>query len=588
MNTKPRAHANSLKKNFSFLRILLMGAYALVFFGAPITPALAQSSFSGSYEFVWDAMKTDDIIALSGAVPSEGVQRFLSIRAGENSTNNTIVGKGAPETFTSSSIAGLDALKKLTSGHLSFADGVWILQGTTVSEDQKSNILSVLTHAIDTSNWQIGIDIASSEMTTANSVETTDMEPPAAEVDVLVPVKDFRWAAQKGTDGAIRFSGMVPSVDLQNFLNLRAKNVARDTMQVGEGAPAGFMTSALAAIEALRKLETGRVLFSGGQWTIYGLAADKTTFARAMADITGTNNSVDWAVSFSVAEVMEPQTAEVETEGAMEAEPISEPEMEPMTEPVVEPDNSTDTMVAITGDPNYQFNALRADGGNISLSGMLPTTAFAKYLTNIVGDVPLERVEISPDAPDNFLIDAITGLKALDQLHSGLLAYENGQWTLVGDALEQPARNGARQMILALKGSENWKLDVVSVPVAQLCDYAIADFSDTQTILFAPASAQLTPASIEHVVELAGDLNKCPETNVYVSGHTDADGPADGNMALSVSRAEAVVLTLIGAGVDEARLYAVGYGETLPIATNDTRAGKALNRRIVFELERKE
>ncbi|HHS83293.1 MAG TPA: OmpA family protein, partial [Devosia sp.] len=71
----------------------------------------------------------------------------------------------------------------------------------------------------------------------------------------------------------------------------------------------------------------------------------------------------------------------------------------------------------------------------------------------------------------------------------------------------------------------------------------------------------------------------------YVSGHTDSDGPADANMALSVARAEAVVNTLIDAGVDFRRLYAIGYGETMPIASNDTREGKAQNRRIIFELE---
>lgn len=129
---------------------------------------------------------------------------------------------------------------------------------------------------------------------------------------------------------------------------------------------------------------------------------------------------------------------------------------------------------------------------------------------------------------------------------------------------------------------------MISVPVAQLCDHAIAQFAKTQTILFAPASAKLTNQSEQNVTDLAGNLNKCPETLIYVSGHTDADGPADANMALSVSRAEAVILTLVNAGVDESRLYAVGYGETLPIATNDTRAGKTQNRRIVFELERKE
>ncbi|MCF6301650.1 MAG: OmpA family protein, partial [Devosiaceae bacterium] len=113
---------------------------------------------------------------------------------------------------------------------------------------------------------------------------------------------------------------------------------------------------------------------------------------------------------------------------------------------------------------------------------------------------------------------------------------------------------------------------------------SIARFTESKTILFAPASAQLTAESVRNIVELAVSLNRCEQSPIYVSGHTDSDGPAEDNMALSVARAEAVVVALIEAGVDDSRLYAVGYGETLPVATNDTRAGKALNRRIVFEL----
>ena len=69
-----------------------------------------------------------------------------------------------------------------------------------------------------------------------------------------------------------------------------------------------------------------------------------------------------------------------------------------------------------------------------------------------------------------------------------------------------------------------------------------------------------------------------------VEGHTDADGEDEANLALSVSRAEAVVDALILRGIGPERLYAIGYGESLPIASNETRAGKQANRRIVFTL----
>ena len=67
-----------------------------------------------------------------------------------------------------------------------------------------------------------------------------------------------------------------------------------------------------------------------------------------------------------------------------------------------------------------------------------------------------------------------------------------------------------------------------------------------------------------------------------MEGHTDADGSEELNLALSLARAEAVVDRLVELGVSGQRLYAVGYGETLPIASNETNDGKRRNRRIVF------
>jgi outer membrane protein OmpA-like peptidoglycan-associated protein len=70
---------------------------------------------------------------------------------------------------------------------------------------------------------------------------------------------------------------------------------------------------------------------------------------------------------------------------------------------------------------------------------------------------------------------------------------------------------------------------------------------------------------------------------VHVQAHTDGDGDKDGNVALSVSRAEAVVAELVKRGLDEGRLYAEGFGESDPVAPNDTKDGKAKNRRIAFQ-----
>lgn len=83
--------------------------------------------------------------------------------------------------------------------------------------------------------------------------------------------------------------------------------------------------------------------------------------------------------------------------------------------------------------------------------------------------------------------------------------------------------------------------------------------------------------------EVAQVLFDHPEiVRIEVAGHTDADGNDAYNLKLSQARAESVRNYLIAAGVEEVRLTARGYGETVPIDSNGTDAGKANNRRVEF------
>ncbi len=77
-------------------------------------------------------------------------------------------------------------------------------------------------------------------------------------------------------------------------------------------------------------------------------------------------------------------------------------------------------------------------------------------------------------------------------------------------------------------------------------------------------------------------------TLVEVQGHTDSQGEDDYNLRLSQSRAESVVQYLIDSGVSPRRLTARGFGETVSIAPNVTRAGRAKNRRVEFHIQGQE
>ena len=80
-------------------------------------------------------------------------------------------------------------------------------------------------------------------------------------------------------------------------------------------------------------------------------------------------------------------------------------------------------------------------------------------------------------------------------------------------------------------------------------------------------------------------MNENPAYKLNIAGHTDNSGKADKNLQLSKDRAAAVKDYLVNKGIDASRMATEGYGDTQPVATNKTKAGKALNRRVAFEVE---
>jgi OOP family OmpA-OmpF porin len=93
-------------------------------------------------------------------------------------------------------------------------------------------------------------------------------------------------------------------------------------------------------------------------------------------------------------------------------------------------------------------------------------------------------------------------------------------------------------------------------------------------------SATLTPVSSVVLDAAADSLNQCPNIAVGVEGHTDSIGAEAYNQSLGQRRADSVKDYLAGKGVSAARLTTSSYGESRPIASNDTDEGRALNRRV--------
>ena len=103
-------------------------------------------------------------------------------------------------------------------------------------------------------------------------------------------------------------------------------------------------------------------------------------------------------------------------------------------------------------------------------------------------------------------------------------------------------------------------------------------------VTFDTNSTVVKPGLNTEIDRVAGVLNRYPETLIRVEGHTDSVGSEEYNMDLSFRRSNSVRDLLVQRGVNISRIETVGFGETKPVATNATEAGRQLNRRVEIKV----
>lgn len=269
-----------------------------------------------------------------------------------------------------------------------------------------------------------------------------------------------------------------------------------------------------------------------------------------------------------------------------------------------------------TGDAPFAWRAVKDDDG-MRFEGNVPYDSVAAVLLQRGGPEASETMTVEAGAPLGFLPDALAGLDALALLVRGSVAFEEGVWSLSGEIADPETAQKTTRALTELGVAEpRWTIaisdadaEMAEEPDAAdteagdqkeefaveadddagdaiaMCRERAADYMSERAVLFASGSAKVSPESLPVIEGLVDIVSVCPDAPIYVEGHTDSAGLAETNLVLSLSRAEAVVDALIDYGIGPERLYAVGYGASLPIAPNDTAAGRAQNRRIVFAFE---
>lgn len=130
------------------------------------------------------------------------------------------------------------------------------------------------------------------------------------------------------------------------------------------------------------------------------------------------------------------------------------------------------------------------------------------------------------------------------------------------------------------KQAEEMKNKLPDAKVERVGEGIIVEFSEK--ILFAFDKSDLNASSKKNLNKLVTILNKYPDTNIEIQGHTDSKGTDEYNMGLSNRRASSVSTYLASNGINSSRLSTKGYGESAPKYSNDTPDGQAQNRRVEF------
>lgn len=239
-------------------------------------------------------------------------------------------------------------------------------------------------------------------------------------------------------------------------------------------------------------------------------------------------------------------------------------------------------------EPPYPFN-LEYNGSDVILSGFVPnsearqkifTTAEATFGAGQVSD----RLKIADGAPDQF-VDIVTS-----RMIPHVKSFENGAANLQDTALTfngQVSSANVKQQLQQQIGDglpQPYNVVYSLTTPGTSCQQRFAELLSQEQIHFRTNQAIIQSSSfplLRHLIVIAGE---CPDSQFEIAGHTDSSGSAEHNQTLSQRRAVAVVTYLTENNIEASRLRANGYGETSPIAGNESTEGRAKNRRIEFTL----
>lgn len=248
-----------------------------------------------------------------------------------------------------------------------------------------------------------------------------------------------------------------------------------------------------------------------------------------------------------------------------------------------------------------EFTATLSPEGQVQLRGRLSDAALRKVADSYAkarfgsGNVHT-AARVAANLPADWPVRVLAGLEALSYLQRGAVTVTPGNVELRGMSHRKNAPAEIARFLSAKLGeAETYGLDITyekppepkDKPLPpELCEAQLASAQSDGKITFEPGSATIAADSAGTMDRIAEILGRCGPVRLEIQGHTDSQGREAMNQNLSQARAQSVLNELRARRVVTSTFAAKGYGESTPIAGNDTEEGREANRRIEFKLIR--
>ncbi len=348
-------------------------------------------------------------------------------------------------------------------------------------------------------------------------------------------VSPYVWSAQRADDGIV-LAGYVPSDKVREDLLAHARKAfgkVTDKLQLADGAPDSLQRTAMATLDQMVNLKKAVAELKGTQWSLSGTAADEDA-AEAIRRT--------W-------------------KGAI---PAGFKAVEQLAFPKPEIDQAA---IAARKAADEAEARRRADEAAAAADRQRAADA---------SDARRRADEAAAAAAAADRQRAAEAAEAKRRAEEAAAAAERQRAAEAAEAKRRAEEAEAKRVAAV---AEERKVE------AKRCEQAVRAVSSAGVIRFERASADLHSDSTSTLDRLAKAVNACPGFQVEIEGHTDAEGTPERNKRLSERRAQAIVDRLAALGVGADRMSAVGYGETRPVAPNDTPDNRAKNRRIEFTVK---